>query len=850
MDSARWRQIKNAYAEAAELSPESRASFLHSVSDDIRPEVVKLLGADSEAGDFIEKPFLIERGNVKTSGDHALEGTQIDDYTLLEQIGAGGMGTVYLAEHKGEGFSQKVALKLIKRGMDTNAVLKRFLMERQILANLEHPFVARMLDGGSTADGLPYFVMEYVPGVSIKSFCNKHHLDIRQRLELFLKVCSAVAYAHRNLVVHRDLKPSNILISDNGDPKLLDFGIAKLLEPDWTADSEAATATQFRILTPEYSSPEQLNGRPTTTVTDVYSLGVVLYELLAGRRPFHHAGKNLSEIADAILTQDPQKPSTVVVPFEPGLDGLKETAYDDRRETGSENRSTETRPYVTDVKTLRGDLDNIVLKAIRREPERRYQSVPEFCDDIERFLKGMPVKATADTVSYRIKKFAKRHRAGVIAASVMSVVLLAAAGITGAQFLEARRERAKAEARFKEVRQFANSILFDHYERIKDLPGSTEAKAKLVQEAVTYLDGVSRESSGDPELQRELVQAYQKLGEITGATKGTGDLGDTVAAAEYYQKALSIQENLVASDPSNVPDQRRLALLLSDIGGLVDKSDYRERSFRLLATLRTLNPDREQAENDYARAVWDRASRVRRNGDNAEAVKSFTEAASIYESLYIGGGNKKFRRSAALTYKNLGTVYNVTGDHASGLACYEKALAYDKQIVAENPDGLEGRIGLSLSHRGIGESLNGLKEYARAAASFSEAIKIQGQIVASDPKNAFLADNMLESYAGAGVSYREMSDFSQAEKYFATAFDIEKKLKHDRTDFLRRLIIAKVHLEYAEMLLKKGGSGNAVAAKNELQGALDVFEDVKSSQPIDPAMLVHHERIKELLASL
>ncbi|MGQ0543046.1 MAG: hypothetical protein ACT4O9_14565, partial [Blastocatellia bacterium] len=211
---------------------------------------------------------------------------------------------------------------------------------------------------------------------------------------------------------------------------------------------------------------------------------------------------------------------------------------------------------------------------------------------------------------------------------------------------------------------------------------------------------------------------------------------------------------------------------------------------------------------------------------------------------------KKYRRSAALTYKNLGTVFIVSGDFVSGLACYEKALAYDKQIVEEKPDGLEGRIGLSLSYRGIGESLNGLKDYARAVASFSEAIKIQEQIITSDPKNAFVADNLFESYAGAGVSHGEMSDFDTAENYFAKAFKIERNLKHDRTDFLRRLIIAKGHLEYAEMLLRKGGSGNIAAAKKELHTALDVYEDVRSARSIDPAMAVHYDRIKTLLASL
>ncbi|MGQ0540845.1 MAG: protein kinase domain-containing protein, partial [Blastocatellia bacterium] len=650
MDSAKWKAVKNAYSAVAELGRDERSSFLFGLSDDIKIEVEKLMAADPEAAGFISKPFLVELGAVSGDIGIDLSGNQIDDYVLLKTIGAGGMGTVYLAERKGEGFSQKVAVKLIKRGMDTNAVLKRFLMERQILANLEHPFIARMLDGGSTPDGLPYFVMEHVDGEPIRSYCDNQGLETTSRLELFSKVCTAVMYAHQNLVVHRDLKPSNILINEEGDPKLLDFGIAKLLSPDWNTSTEAATATQFRILTPEYASPEQLRGEPTTTATDVYSLGVVLYELLTGQRPFSFAGKNPSEIADAILTQEPQRPSTVVVSvngantFEP-----KETTNENNRRTGDGNMHAATRHSVSNPKTLRGDLDNIVLKAIRRDPERRYQSVQEFNNDIDCYLRGLPVKATADSKVYRFGKFVKRHRTGVFASASTGLVLLFATGVTGWQYVEARREKAKAEMRFNEVRKLANSIIFDHYEKIKDLPGTTEAKEKLIADAVNYLDSVSSENIGDPEHQRELVQAYQKLAEIKGMTKGTGDLGDRAGSFDYYQKALMIQENLVASDPSNVQDQRRLASLLADIsylsmGKLPDSDEYKDRSFRIYKTLRTLNPDREQAESDYARAVWDRANTVRSKGDNAEAIKSFSEAASIYENLYNGGaGNKKYR---------------------------------------------------------------------------------------------------------------------------------------------------------------------------------------------------------------
>src|SRR5262249_43536919 len=300
-----------------------------------------------------------------------LVGKQIDDYLILEKLGEGGMGTVFLAERSGQDFKQRVALKLIKRGMDTSAVLKRFLLERQILAGLEHPNIARLFDGGSTADGLPYLVMEYVEGESIRDFCENRRLDINERLKLFAKVCAPISYAHQQLIVHRDIKPSNIIVTPAGEPKLLDFGIAKLLSPDGSELAAERTATQFHVMTPEYASPEQLRGKKTTTATDVYSLGVVLYELLTGTRPFSFKGKTANEISEVILLQEPVRPSDcalLTVARSPDRNLTKPAKKDPDTAVGNNLRNPQT-----SIRGLKGDLDNIILQAIRREPERRYQ---------------------------------------------------------------------------------------------------------------------------------------------------------------------------------------------------------------------------------------------------------------------------------------------------------------------------------------------------------------------------------------------------------------------------------------------------------------------------------------------
>ena len=308
MESEDWLLLKEAFNAIVNLLESERAAALEKYDENIRSKVEILINANEEADDFIVEPAYIEVGFSEEDETDFYIGKQIDAYKILEEIGHGGMGTVYLASRRDD-FEKRVALKLIKRGMDTNSVLKRFMLERQILARLEHPNIANLLDGGSTEDGLPFLVMEYVKGLPVTKFCASGALNIEERLDLFQKICSAVSYAHQNLIVHRDLKPSNILVTPEGVPKLLDFGIAKLLDPDWLADSTEATVTMFRIMTPEYASPEQIRGLPITTTSDVYSLGVVLYELLTGKRPYKIESRLPEEIAKMILTEKPVKPS-------------------------------------------------------------------------------------------------------------------------------------------------------------------------------------------------------------------------------------------------------------------------------------------------------------------------------------------------------------------------------------------------------------------------------------------------------------------------------------------------------------------------------------------------------------
>ena len=404
MISERWKRVEEIFQAALDRSPDERKQFIAEAcagDEKLCAEIEALVEQYEAAGDFIETPP-IARENILSSGSWNKETVLLDDehdrmagvrigaYRIVREIGRGGMGAVYLAERDDGQFRKQVAIKLIKRGMDTDFILRRFRNERQILASLDHPNIGRLLDGGTTQDGLPYFVMEYIEGQPLYVYCDNHRLTIRERLRLFCQICSAVSYAHQNLVIHRDIKPGNILVSADGSPKLLDFGIAKLLNPDLAAQTLDPTLTALRLMTPEYASPEQMSGETVTTSTDVYSLGVLLYELLTGQRPYRLRYRSPFEQARAICEEEPQRPSVRVTQIDemllinsPNGEQSAIEAICVARSDTPENLRRE----------LSGNLDNIVLKTLRKAVHERYASVEHLCADITRHLEGRPVSA-------------------------------------------------------------------------------------------------------------------------------------------------------------------------------------------------------------------------------------------------------------------------------------------------------------------------------------------------------------------------------------------------------------------------------------------------------------------------
>lgn len=521
MTAQRWQQVKAILGEALDYSPgAARDAFVASRAGggELQRDVERLL---AQSANDLEDCVAAVRPGFQLEAPEV--GRRIGAYQIVRELGRGGMGAVYLGERADREFVKQVAIKLLKRGTDTDEVLRRFRAEREILARLEHPGIARLLDGGTADDGLPYFVMEYVVGSPVTEFCTAQDLTLRDRLQLFQNICGVVHFAHQNLVVHRDLKPANILITPDGSSKLLDFGIAKLLSPG--AGAFDATLADHQRLTPAYASPEQVRGEPITTASDVYSLGALLFELLAGRGPHQFSSEfpTATELLRVVAEQSAPRGSSVAA--DPSV-----------------------------ARQLRGDLDRVIAMALRKEPGRRYSGVAAFSEDVRRYLENLPVRARPATLRYRSHKFFQRNKTLTTAATAVLAALLVGSIATTVQAHRAEREarRAEAEARraashFQDVRHLASSLLFEFDDAIRTLPGATAARQVVVSRALEYLNKLSLHAADDAALQLELAQAYLKIGDVQGKPYNP-NLGDPSGALQSYGRAAEIAAALVAKE--------------------------------------------------------------------------------------------------------------------------------------------------------------------------------------------------------------------------------------------------------------------------------------------------------------
>jgi len=569
MDRRRWEEIERLLDLALDLQPGERDAFLDTACAGdaaLREQLLALLRADAQAGEFLHTPALDAEPLVSALFEDSLAGKQVGPYRIVREIGRGGMGVVYLAERADGQFQQQVALKLIKRGMDSDAILQRFLHERQILARLQHPNIARLLDGGITDEGQPYFAMERVDGTPLTTYCDQFHLGVEARLRLFLKACAAVQYAHQSLVVHRDLKPANMLVTESGELKLVDFGIAKVLGGD--AGESPTTQLGSRPMTPEYASPEQLRNEPLTTAADVYALGVVLYELLSGHLPHDLQRGNPDAMARLVLTE-PVRPSRAAT--RPAAGAGSDPAI---RPTTPErvSRDRGTRPDRL-RRRLAGDLDTICLKALQRDPERRYASVQTLRDDIERHLKGLPVLARPDTLAYRASRFVRRHRLGVASAAAVLLALVAGAIAATTFALREAVERRKAEearADLEKVVQFQGQMISG----VEPAAIGTRLLADLRRRMVEAARGGGAAPA-------ELGQLERQIDRVLGGINGT-DAALRVLDEEILGRAARVIEAEFAGEPLIEARLRaHLGKAYSDLGLYERARPHLERSLEL-----------------------------------------------------------------------------------------------------------------------------------------------------------------------------------------------------------------------------------------------------------------------------
>lgn len=717
-DQARARRIQDLFHRALEMTQVERDAFLATVCGDdtaLREEVASLIAADPGNVAFLENPVGDLLGEDR---DLSQAGEVIGQYRLLRELGRGGHGAVYLAEQIGGEIRREVAVKLLKRGMDTDEIIRRFRSERQILAGLKHPFIPHLYEAASTEDGRPYFVMEYVEGIPIHDYCQAEKLSIDQRLELFRNVCAAVQYAHQHFVVHRDLKPSNVLVTPAGEPKLLDFGIAKVLSPDGSAVFTTGIPG-LKALTPAYASPEQLLGESITTATDVYSLGVMLYELLVGARPYQLTGLPSEEVRRLVCDQMPPPPSASVERVKSEV----ATAVS----WGDNSKRWKQR--------LRGDLDTIVMMALRKEPERRYATVEQFSEDLDRFLRGLPVRAQRDTLPYRIGKFLRRNK--LVLAAVAMFFIVTAAFLVNREFLrqEIERERDQAEA-------------ISHF--LQD----------LFRETDTFLSGTSGdEISALDLLQRGANKAQQ--GEFTNDPKIRSAIlsvmGSSFKSLSEYQQASALLEEALQIRQDHFGETHRSTLDTKEtLAHLYHEQGAYERAESLnLAILKARRLEFGEDHPLVGRALNNIGLGLHELGRFEEALRFYEQTASIYKEAL-----DPFDFEVASNLNNLARTYLQLGE----LQNAETAFLQVGTILASKLPKNDSRIANNLA------SLANLyvrqEQFEKAIETTGKALEIQLKVLPTGHPHTGL------SYLNLGSSHRKLQQFEEAEELVQEALRI------------------------------------------------------------------------------
>ncbi len=762
MDPERWQVVKERFAVGAELPAVEREPWLEELAandPEVAREVRSLLGAHEAPGEPLEE---LRVAGDQTRATGSWVGRRIGPYEIVRLVGEGGMGAVFLAERIDEEFRHRVAVKVLRAPFPSEELVARFRIERQALAQLNHPNIARLLDGGTTAEGWPYLVMEYVEGRPIDEYCDREGLSLARRIRLFLHVCGAVEHAHRSFVVHRDLKPSNILVTEQGHVRLLDFGIAKIVGD--TEGAAGVTRTTDRVLTPEFASPEQIQGGPITVATDVYGLGLLFYRLLTGEHPHTFASSTPLEIERAVCDRPPTRPSS----------------------RAAERGTQASIP----ARALVGDLDNVALMALRKEPERRYATAAALADDLRRYLDQLPVAARGDSFRYRASRFVQRNRVAVVASAAVILSLVVGLAVAARQAHRAAVSGAQAQHRFDELRSLARSMLYELHDGIERLPGSTPVREQLVARASEYLDGLEREAGDDPGLLFDLASAYQRVADLRG-NPALANLGDVDGALASYGKASRAVERLLALRPDDRGARFERARIERGTGDVLFWTGATDRALapynRALAEYRALaasDPSDAAAREEAGRTLVALASYSFWNGDHPQSLAQAREARELLAPI-VGSSDEDLAFRAAL---DLGSAWTLTGEELSwndraveSEQAFGEAIPRLEALFRTRPDDGEVAHALFNARLKAGDNLGDRGRTEDRLAHYRAALEVATRAASTDPQNERTRRDASLAHATLGDAFLEAKRFDEAHVEYQANLELLEALGRSST---------------------------------------------------------------------
>ena len=856
-------RLREHFDALAELSPAERRRALDELAaedPDLHRELRSLLAVHERAETFLESSPLAGLDLEGELGAARMIGERLGHYRVVAPLGRGGMGAVYLAERADGAYEQTVAIKLLDHVGSDEISVRRFERERQTLATLTHPNIARLLDGGTTGDDTPFLVMEYVDGEHLDAWCDRRRLGIAARLRLFLQVCAGVEHAHRHLVVHRDLKPGNVLVTAEGTVKLLDFGIAKLLgeldaagAPGGPVPGSALTLTAAgtAAFTPGYASPEQLRGEPVSAASDVYALGLVLYGLLCGGHP--HGGRGEGGRGERDAETLPADLRGKVPPPSETLRKPKLLGGATAGEVAARRNTTVPRLR----RHLRGDLDAVLAKALAPDEAERYASAGELGRDLERHLEHRPVAARAGERTYAARKLVRRHRLAFAAAAL--VLLSLVGGLAAATWEAARAARAQAvaERRFEQVRELAHSLLFDVHDAVARLPGATPARHLLVERALVYLEALRAEAGDDVALQREVADAFERIGDIQG-NPHQSNLGDTEAAEESYRQALELRLALppaVRRRPevraSIAGTHHRIGEVLWWTGDVEKAATELDRAIADWRALAAADPGTSEWRRRWAESLTLAGAVVSWNGDHDDALRRYAEAETLLAPLAAGGGSPEAAEALALVHQRRGETLGWKGEVDRALGELEIARDALGALSRSRPLDTPLRRLYYLASLRYSKWLEE-RSPQEALVSFRDTVALAEELAAEDPANATARRDVAVVHASFGDVLSDAGEPDAALRHFRRAQAIQRRLAtEDPNNVTHRADLANSAVRIGYVLQEQGENAAALASFDE---ALALRRELAAGDPGDDAnrrdLAVVHSARGDVLAAL